>query len=692
MFLLERAARRKDSRTIRSELALDTEESLGLRRCLSPRDLVAYGVSCTVGAGIYLTAGTAGKQHAGPALFISFIIGGVACLMNALCYCEFASRIPAAGSAYSYAYNTLGECSAFIMGWILFLEYGVSAAVTSRGVSAYIEAFFHACGLPLPPLLTDYTPPGPAGYFFSFSLIAPLTNLICTLICAWGAEESVTFTKVATIVNVGLIGLFVVAGSFFFDPKNFVPFAPFGVNGVVQGGSLAVFCFIGFDAVSCLAEEVQKPQRDIPRALLGTLASVTVMYALCGLVLSGMVPLAEMSESAALAMAFEYHHAHWLYFLVSLGAVTTSFCTTLTCLMGQPRIFYRMALDGLWLRVFADVNPRTLLPAKGIWITGAVVILLSACINFTFLINLISAGTLLSYAVVCAGILLVRYIPSQPPILPPIPEEADTATEQQVTEASFTNLNLTTSLTTTITIPPPPSLPSPPFVASLIGSFFLLALLAGYSLAYQWPLAVTVVIWVLLLLVVAAFVVVERRFLKWRGANELPSVSHRSGAPGGGRSDVSPGRAAAAPAAATAVGVGGAGLTTKAARMRRSFSMQECFECPGVPVVPLVGIVIDVYLIATMRLPMLLDLATYLLIGCGFYFLYGAFHSSLNTPLSTTLPSLNTTDAPSPDNNNSSVVDNVRGGDAGGGGSPLAATSPSIDNQKGVPLLAGASS
>eukprot|EP00922_Rhytidocystis_sp_ex-Travisia-forbesii_P025894 GHVS01037982.1.p1 GENE.GHVS01037982.1~~GHVS01037982.1.p1 ORF type:complete len:892 (-),score=115.14 GHVS01037982.1:155-2635(-) len=333
--------------------------------------------------------------------------------MNALGYSEFSSRIPAAGSAYSYTYNTMGEFAAFLMGWVLLLEYGISAAATARGFAAYIGSLLSFAGVPCPPWMIQMPVLQWLGPYFSISLIAPLTVITCAVIMTAGVEESSRFNRWVTGINVTLIVFFWAVGWFFIDWDRFTPMAPFGTEGVLEGAGVLFFCFIGFDSVSTLSEEVKRPQRDIPLGIIGTLLCVTVLYVGTSVVLIGMVPLDKLDDSAPLAGAFLFHKFKTLYVLVSLGAASTTFCTTFTCIMAQPRIFYRMSLDGLWFASFHEIQPDSLLPIKGIWMTTVIVAITAGVVNFDVLIRLISAGTLLSYTVVCVGVLIVRYTHQQ---------------------------------------------------------------------------------------------------------------------------------------------------------------------------------------------------------------------------------------------------------------------------------------
>lgn len=413
--LISRGSRCKQTSQINAELLQQGTQAGGgnhlqvLKSCLTLKDVIAFGIACTIGAGIFVTTGVAGKTYTGPALFLSVIIAGFCCLMNALCYSEFSSRIPAAGSAYSYTYNTMGEFAAFVMGWVLLLEYGISAAATARGFAAYIDAILRSFSLHYPPWVFQMPVLESVGPYFSLSLISPLTVLLCTVIITLGVEESSRFNRLVTTLNVVLIFFFWVSGWFFIDWNRFSPFAPNGATGVLEGAAVLFFCFIGFDSVSTLSEEVKRPQRDIPLGIIGTLACVSFLYVGTSVVLIGMVPLDSLDDTAPLAGAFAYHHCKWISMLVSLGAASTTFCTTFTCVMAQPRIFFRMAMDGLWFSVFHELEASSALPMKGIWITGVAVTIIAAIVNFDVLVRLIAAGTLLSYTVVCAGVLVVRY-------------------------------------------------------------------------------------------------------------------------------------------------------------------------------------------------------------------------------------------------------------------------------------------
>eukprot|EP00922_Rhytidocystis_sp_ex-Travisia-forbesii_P025888 GHVS01037976.1.p1 GENE.GHVS01037976.1~~GHVS01037976.1.p1 ORF type:complete len:965 (-),score=173.87 GHVS01037976.1:232-3126(-) len=424
----------------RSATSLSEETSaaapLSLKPCLGLKDLVAFGIASTIGAGIFVTTGVAGKNYTGPALFVSVMIAGLCCLMNALGYSEFSSRIPAAGSAYSYTYNTMGEFAAFLMGWVLLLEYGISAAATARGFAAYVGSLLSFAGVPCPALLVQMPVLQWLGPYFSICLIAPITVLVCVIIMTAGVEESSRFNRWVTGLNVALIVFFWGAGWFYIDWERFTPMAPFGTEGVLEGAGVLFFCFIGFDSVSTLSEEVKRPQRDIPLGIIGTLLAVTILYVGTSIVLIGMVPLNKLDDTAPLAGAFLYHNCRIIYVLVSFGAASTTFCTTFTCIMAQPRIFYRMSIDGLWFAGFHEIHPDSLLPVKGIWMSGLIIAITAALVNFDVLIRLISAGTLLSYTVVCAGVLIVRYTHQQHHTPHKVPQRCPTNNNQPCHDAS----------------------------------------------------------------------------------------------------------------------------------------------------------------------------------------------------------------------------------------------------------------
>jgi APA family basic amino acid/polyamine antiporter len=419
-----------------------------LRRTLSLADLILYGVGCSVGAGIYCLVGL-GAEIAGPAIALSFGLCGAACVFTALAYGEFAARIPVTGSAYVYAYVTFGEFVAWLVGWSLTLNYAFSASVVARSWGEYLAAFlrglpyFQSRGLKmrwLTRMKLSWLPLVPKSY--TCSPLSIVIVVICTAVLVTGAKESSRFNNAMTVLNLGILGFVVFAGlgSGTVEGDNLVPFFPEGFGGVLRGSGLVFFAFIGFDMVACLSEEVINPERSMPMGIVGTLAATTAIYVSVTLVVIGMAPFdllggdvpivnallangcctheeqlldAESGEQCLNQSCSPIIRPILLYGsrMVSFGAIFGLTTGTFTSLMGQPRIFYRMAMDGLLYKVFAKINPRTQVPNEGILLTGVLCSALACFVYLDALANLISLGTLAVFTFVDAGVIILRMRP-----------------------------------------------------------------------------------------------------------------------------------------------------------------------------------------------------------------------------------------------------------------------------------------
>jgi len=378
-----------------------------LHRVLKIHDLLGYGVGCTVGAGIYSLIAS-GAELAGSAVLISYLIGAIACVFTALVYSEFATRVPEAGSAYTFSYTSFGELIGWIIGWALVMEYAISAAAISRSFGSYFVSVFSSFGLDVPSWINDI--------YLGGTILSPISAalcLLCTLIMIFGVKHSSTFNIVVTVINIVILLFFCIAGAILVKPSNWSTggsFAPFGVAGIFAGAGKLFFSYLGFDMVSSLAEEVKKPQRDMPIGIIGSLSIASVIYVGVSLVATGMIPFTLLNANAApLADAFNHYGWSWAATIVTFGSLVGTTAATFTCLLGQPRIFYRMSQDGLFFPIFGKVNEKTGVPIWGTIIVGVLTAIIAFFTTLDFLADAISVGTLLAFTMVDAGLLVIRY-------------------------------------------------------------------------------------------------------------------------------------------------------------------------------------------------------------------------------------------------------------------------------------------
>ena len=395
-----------------------------LHRTLDARALVLLGIGAIIGTGIFVLTGTAAANHAGPALVVSFLIAGLGCALAGLCYAEFASMIPVSGSAYSYSYATLGEGVAWFIGWNLILEYLFAAGTVAVGWSGYVVSLVEQLGFHLPDALTNAPLTKGEGHFeivrtgAIINLPAVLVIAAITALCYVGIHQSARFNAIVVAIKVTVILLFIAFGVWVIDGANWQPFIPpnagefgrFGWSGVVQAAGIIFFAYIGFDAVSTAAQEAKNPQRDMPIGILASLAVCTVLYVAVAAVLTGMVPYAELNTAAPVALALDRHpELSWLSGWIKLGAIAGMTSVMLVMMLGQPRIFYAMAQDGLLPPLFRKVHPTHKTPYVGTLVTGTLAALIGGLFPVTILGELVSIGTLLAFTTVCIGVLVLRY-------------------------------------------------------------------------------------------------------------------------------------------------------------------------------------------------------------------------------------------------------------------------------------------
>jgi APA family basic amino acid/polyamine antiporter len=421
----------------RKPLGMLLEELKGehrLRRVLGPITLTSLGVGAIIGAGIFVTTGKAAHNTAGPALMLSYVVSGTVCIFAALCYAEFASMVPVAGSAYTYAYATLGELFAWIIGWDLVLEYAVGSATVANGWSSYFQEVLDLFNITIPralsgPIIAYNAQAGVIEWTGAYiNLPAFLVVLICTTILVIGIRESAGFNAAMVGVKVSCVLFVIVVGAFYINPDNWKPFAPYGLKGLnffgytigqqdaggqplgmLAGAAIAFFSYIGFDSVSTHAEEAKRPNRDVPIGIVTSLFVCTALYVLVVGVLTGMVPHNQIDVNAPVSRAFEQVGLDWARYLIAAGGVTGITSVLLVMMLSLPRVLLAMARDGLLPpSFFGAVHERFRTPWKSTILTGCVVALLAAFLPIDVLLNLVNIGTLLAFVIVCAAVLVMR--------------------------------------------------------------------------------------------------------------------------------------------------------------------------------------------------------------------------------------------------------------------------------------------
>jgi len=393
------------SRKSLEDLHAEAERGL-LRRSLGPLNLTALGIGCIIGTGIFVLTGTAASQNAGPSLVISMVISAVGCAFSGLCYAEFASMVPVAGSAYTYAYATAGEIFAWIIGWDLILEYALSVSTVAVGWSGYFVSLMRDLGVTVPPSLA--APPA--------NLPAALIVLVVAGLLIIGIKESADTNTVLVLVKSLVLVVFVIAGASYVNRANLTPLVPpnegpfgrFGWSGVLRGAGVMFFAYIGFDAVSTAAQEAKNPSRDMPIGILASLAVCTVIYIAVAVVLLGIVPYRKLDVPDPLAVGIDATGITWLKPVIKIAAIFGLFSTMLVNLLAQTRIFYSMSRDGLLPPVFARVHTRFRTPHVSTILTGTIIALVAGLTPINVLGQLVSIGTLLAFVLVSIGIIVLR--------------------------------------------------------------------------------------------------------------------------------------------------------------------------------------------------------------------------------------------------------------------------------------------
>ncbi len=390
-----------------------------LKRTLSAANLVSLGIGCIIGAGIFVMTGKAAATYAGPAIMISFVLAGLCCAFAALCYAELAAMLPVSGSAYSYAYASLGEIVAWVMGWLLLLEYGVASSTVAVGWSGYVVSFLGNFGITLPVSLTTSTIALDEAHNIiftgAFNLPAFLGILAVTWLLVLGVKESATVNNVIVFIKVSVILLFIACGVFYINPENWSPFIPeptgdgrYGWDGILRGAGVVFFAYVGFEAVSTAAQEAKNPQRDMPIGILGSLVVCTVLYMAVSAVLTGIVPYTTLNVPDPIAVGVDAIGLPWLAFLVKIGAIAGLSSVMMVLLYGQTRIFYTMSRDGLMPAAFHKVHPKFKTPWINTVVVGTVVAFVASATPIDILGDLVSLGTLTAFSIICFTVMYLR--------------------------------------------------------------------------------------------------------------------------------------------------------------------------------------------------------------------------------------------------------------------------------------------
>jgi basic amino acid/polyamine antiporter, APA family len=380
----------------------------GLKKVLGPTDLILMGIGAIVGTGIFVLTGT-GALTAGPALTVSFIVAAIACGFAAMCYAEFASTVPIAGSIYTYSYAVLGELVAWMIGWDLLLEYGLATSAVSVGWSGYFQSLLSGFGIAIPQALSA-APGALPNVHTIMNLPALCIMLLLTAMLSWGVRESARVNNVMVVIKITVVLLFIFVGVKHVTPANWHPFAPFGGKGIMGAAAVVFFAFIGFDAVTSAAEEVKRPERDLPIGIIGSLTICTILYVIVSAIMTGIVPFRLFAGHIdhPVSLALQYAGENWFSGWVDLGAILGMTTVILVMAYGQTRIIFAMSRDGLLPARLSTVHPKFGTPFFATWVVGILFGFIAAFVPLNVLAELVNIGTLAAFCLVSIAVIVLR--------------------------------------------------------------------------------------------------------------------------------------------------------------------------------------------------------------------------------------------------------------------------------------------
>lgn len=374
-------------------------------KTMNARDLMAIGIGTVIGTGIFILPGTIAAKQAGPGVSLSFLLSAIVCAFAAMCYAEFASALPVAGSAYSYGNVVFGEFFGWLLGWALILEYMLAVASVSTGWAAYFNSFIESFGLKIPHALSGPFDPAHGTYI---NIVAVVIVLLITVMLSRGLQSSVRVNNIAVVIKVAIILIFIIAGLFFIKPKNYHPFLPYHMSGVIHGATIGFFAYLGFDCVSSSAAEVKNPKRNMPLGIIGTLGIVTLLYMGVAVVLTGMVKYTRLDVANPVSYALQLVHQNWLAELLSIGALVGMFTMMVAMIYSSSRLIYAIGRDGLLPAFLGKLDKKSHSPQIALWIVAVIIATMGGLVSLDQLTSLVNIGTLFAFTLVSFGIIPLR--------------------------------------------------------------------------------------------------------------------------------------------------------------------------------------------------------------------------------------------------------------------------------------------